>query len=93
MASTLFPPIVESWMPAFVASEGVSIPYTVSSLSAGGSGKIDYSLRLANSNKGIEETIPAGSPFSITGNKFTAGCTYKLQVRFNKSSVCFEHYF
>ena len=83
MASTLFPPIVESWMPAFVASEGVSIPYTVSSLSAGGSGKIDYSLRLANSNKGIEETIPAGSPFSITGNKFTAGCTYKLQVRFN----------
>ena len=53
MASTLFPPIVESWMPAFVASEGVSIPYTVSSLSAGGSGKIDYSLRLANSNKGI----------------------------------------
>lgn len=84
MANTLFPPVLESWLPAFIADEGVHVPWTLSSLTGGGP-EIEYSLRYLSNNKEVDNKshkITRTNPFFIPGDKFQAGQSYKLQARF-----------
>lgn len=95
MASTLFPPIVEAWLPAFNKNAPLIVPYQVSPYNDNTNLNIEVSVRNSASNKTVlksgrdyDEVIP-----DIKNKTFILpdciweqeDSTYKIQIRFKQS--------
>lgn len=99
--NTLYPPVLSSWVPAFVASEGVTIQYDIADYQVSDDyDSIEYSLRFNSSNKSalvgrvdyLEAPKTEDRTLRITndvldGGAFVVNQFYKLQIRFVKNNA------